>query len=158
MRTRATIAALVALLLLGACGSEPGPSTTPGGPDAEQPTSPDDVVSSTPSTDPGPQPNGGAQKVTPKPGMADVRAHAYEKVKIRGERKLRVFFYQGVPPCSVLDRVDVEYGTKTIGITLQVGHEETKEDVACIELAVYNFVDVALDEPVDGRKIVDASS
>lgn len=160
MRTRATIAALTALLLLGACGSpsSESDSTPRGAPSADQPTSPDDVVSSTPDPDPAPQPNGGAQRVTPKPGMSDVRPSAYEKVKVLSERELRVFFYQGVAPCSVLDRVEVEYGTKTIGLTLFVGHEKTKEDVACIELAVYNFVDVTLDEPIDGRKIVDASS
>lgn len=87
--------------------------------------------------------------------MADVRPTAFRNAKVLDETTIRIFFYQGVAPCSVLDRVDIEYGTETIGVTLQVGRQETEEDTACIELAVYNYVDVELNEPVGGRKIVD---
>jgi hypothetical protein len=138
-------------LLVGACGSEPSNGAGPG-------ASPDDVVSSTPGSDTPTPSDPQAGRVTPDPNAIDARPSAFEKVKVLGERKLRVFFYQGVPPCSVLQRVDVEYGTETIGIMLFVGHAETDEDVACIEIAVRNWVDVELDEAIHGRKIVDASA
>ena len=89
--------------------------------------------------------------------MTDVRPQRFEKVKVLDDSTVRVFFYQGVAPCSVLDRVDVEYGAQTVGLTLQIGSDPSDQDTACIEIAVYNYVDVELDEPLDGRKIVDGA-
>jgi hypothetical protein len=143
---------MFAAISLAACGSEP--STDVGG----SGTSPDTPVTSTPGPDPTGPIKGGAQRVEPRPGTDNPRPSAFTKVKELDEQSLRVFFYQGVAPCSVLDRVEVEYGTETIGITLFVGSQPTDEDVACIELAVYNYVDVDLDEPIDGRRIVDGSA
>ena len=150
MPSRGLLVVLTAAFLLGACG-EPQGNDEAGG-------RPDDVVSSTPGTEPPTVPNPKAGRVTPDPDAVDARPSAFEKIEILDERTLRVFFYQGVAPCSLLQRVDVEYGTETIGITLFVGRAETNEDVACIEIAVRNWVDVELDEPIDGRKIVDGAS
>ena len=77
--------------------------------------SPDTPVSSTPGPDPTGPIKDGAQRVKPHPGTDNPRPSAFTKVKNLDEQTLRVFFYQGVAPCSVLDRVEVEYGTKTIG-------------------------------------------
>ena len=151
MRRAKTLVVVAALFLVG-CGDPSDTSDAAGG------ASPDTPVSSTPQPDPSGPIKGGAQKVEPQPGMADVRPQIFHKVKVLNDRELRVVFYQGVPPCSVLDRVDVEYGAKTVGITLQVGRDETDEDTACIEIAVLNYVDVQLDEPLDGRKIVDGAA
>ena len=151
---RTTIAslALSTVLLVAACGSEPSNDSAGG-----NSNSPDTPVTSTPE----PQPTGpikqGAQRVEPQPGMKDVRPQQFEKVKVLDDDTLRVFFYQGVAPCSVLDRVDVEYGTETVGLTLQIGSDPDDQDTACIEIAVYNYVDVELDEPLDGRKVVDGA-
>jgi hypothetical protein len=150
VQARAIAMVMTVALLLAACGSEP--ST-----DAGSSPSPDTRVTNSPGDPTGPI-KGGAQKVEPRPGTDDPRPSAFAKVKVLDDRTLRVFFYQGVAPCSVLDRVEVEYGTETIGITLFVGSQPTAEDVACIELAVYNYVDVELDEPIDGRRIVDGAS
>lgn len=148
-RARVALLVVTGILLVGSCGSE---EASDGGGSSRDPDAP---VSSTPE----PQPTGpvrqGAQKVVPTPGMDDVRASRFEKAKAIDENTVRVFFYQGVAPCSVLDRVDVEYGTQTVGITLQIGHAPSDEDTACIEIAVYNYVDVDLDESLDGRKVVD---
>jgi predicted small secreted protein len=161
MRNRAIVALLLAGALLAACGD---PNTTGAGSDgggggnvSESPD-PDTPVTNTPGDDPTGPVKGGAQKVEPNPDAVDARPHIFEKAKVLDERTLRFSFYQCVAPCSSLQRVDVEYGTETIGVTLHVGHELTDEDVACIEIAVYNYVDVALDEPIDGRKIVDGAA
>jgi hypothetical protein len=150
---------LIGLCLLVGCGSERSSDPGAGG-NAANSSDPDTPVTNTPgTTPPGQEPptKGGAQRVTPNPDAVDARPQNFTKAKTLNHRTVRVFFYQGVAPCSVLQRVEVEYGTQTIGITLHVGHEETDVDVACIEIAVYNFVDVSLDESIDGRKIVDAS-
>ena len=89
--------------------------------------------------------------------MTDVRPQRFEKVEVIDDTTLRVFFYQGVAPCSVLDRVDVEYGAQTVGLTLQIGSDPSDQDTACIEIAVFNYVDVELDEPLMGRKVVDGA-
>jgi hypothetical protein len=148
---RSTIAALaLSALALASCGSA-GPNDARGTP------SPDTPVSSTPEPEPSGPIKQGAQKVEPTPGMDDVQPSRFERVKVVDDDTLRVFFYQGVPPCSVLDRVDVEYGTQTVGLTLQIGTGPADEDTACIEIAVYNYVDVELDEPLDGRRVVDGA-
>ena len=151
-RTSIASLALSTVLLVAACGSEP--SNDAAGGDS---SSRDTPVSSTPE----PQPTGpvkqGAQRVEPRPGMKDVRPQRFEMVKVLDEDTVRVFFYQGVAPCSVLDRVDVEYGTQTVGLTLQIGSDPDDQDTACIEIAVYNYTDVELDEQLDGRKVIDGA-
>jgi hypothetical protein len=57
----------------------------------------------------------------------------------------------------VLDRVEVRSGASTVTITLFEGHDPNAGDVACIEIAVAKRVVVHLDEPVDGRTIVDGA-
>jgi hypothetical protein len=145
------------VLLFLACGSESstGGAGSPND-NVANTSSPDTPVANTPGNEP--PTKGGAQRVVPDPDVIDALPHIFEKAKVLNETTVRLFFYQGVAPCSALQRVDVEYGTKTVGITLFVGHETTEEDAACIEIAVYNYVDVPLDEPIDDRKIVDGAS
>lgn len=150
MRIRALGGLACVLLLAASCGSEP--SGDAGTPDPDTPTS------NTPAPNPTGSIEDGAQRVVPDPGAESPRPHSYEKVKKLDEEKLRVFFYQGVAPCSVLDRVEVEYGTETVQVTLFVGSAPASEDVACIEIAVYNFVDVELDESIAGREILDGAA
>jgi hypothetical protein len=146
---RSSVAAVAVLGLMAACGTEA--ATDPAG------AAPDAPVSSTPDDDPTGPVKSGAQRVEPQPGMVDVRPYRFEQAKLISGNRVRIFFYQGVPPCSVLDRVDVQYREASIEVTLQVGRDQTDEDTACIELAVYNYVDVELEEPHDGRRIVDGS-
>ena len=151
MRTRTGALVIAVTLVFAACGDESG---SPGGSRGRDPDAP---VTSTPIPQPsGPNKNG-PQRVEPQPGMAGVRPHGFDRVKVLDDRTVRVFFYQGIAPCSVLDRVDIEYGTKTVALTLQVGHDPNAEDVACIEIAVFNYVDVELQEPLQDRRIVDGA-
>ena len=154
MRTRTArwiVASLVALVLLAACGSEP--SITPGS-GAKDPDTP---VTSGPGTTEPPA-KAGPTRVRPKPGMEDVRPVGWEKVKkAKSGRSLDVIYWSGVEPCYVLDRVDVEYGTKTVIVTLYEGHNPADKDTACIDIALQKVVKVKLDEPLDGRRIVDGA-
>ncbi|MPZ69613.1 MAG: hypothetical protein GEU71_08795 [Actinobacteria bacterium] len=145
-------ALLVALMLLfSACGD---PESNPG---ASGPASPDDPVSSTPDPNESPT-GGGAQLVEPQPGQVDVRPIPWTRAKVLDDgAAVKLFWWSGVEPCNVLDRVEVEYTDEAVTMTLFEGHTETDEDVACIEIAVKKATIVELDEPLGDREIVDGA-
>ncbi len=93
--------------------------------------------------------------VEPRPGMDNVHAIDWERAKVRGQRKVRVFFWSGVEPCYVLDHVQVEYLRRTVRITLFEGSDPAARDQSCIEIAEYKAVDVSLSERLRGRRVVD---
>ncbi len=153
---------MILAMVFVACGSpsedsSPARSGTGGGSDGN--IGSDTPVSSTP--DPGgdaPLPGGRAQRVRPRPGMADLHKVAWEKARQTSSgRSLRVTYWSGVEPCNVLDHAEVSYEDKKIVVTIYEGHDPTGDDVACIEIALLKAVQVQLDEPVDGRQIVDGS-
>ena len=147
------------LVMLSACGTstEDGVSSTVPGGGSSGNTGSDAPVTMTP--EPGGDIGGGRpQRVRPRPGMADVRPVGWEKARQTPDgRKLRITYWSGVEPCNVLDRVDVAYGPEEIVVTLYEGHDPDAEDVACIEIAVKKVVVVGLEQPVDGRRIVDGA-
>ena len=98
-----------------------------------------------------------AQRVEPVPGMADVRARGFDRAIVNDDGIVTILFVSGVEPCSVLDHVDVDYG-RDVTITLYEGHDPSAGDVACIEIGVLKSVTIALDEPLNGRTIVDGAA
>lgn len=154
---------LLAVALPVACGPDPG--RPPGHLDGSA-SDPDDPVSApeepvTAPPAPGadvPDVGGRPEPVRPRPGMADVRPVPWESARrTPSGRSLRITYWSGVEPCNVLDHVDVEYEPSRIMVTLHEGHDPEAGDVACIEIALRKVVRVALQEPVDGRKIVDGA-
>jgi hypothetical protein len=152
--------------------SVPGSTGDPGAPPDDstsdqicvEESPPDDADPDTPVAgcpdDGGDVPIPKSSPVTPRPGMADVRAIGWDRVDVSGDgRTLTVHFWSGVEPCSVLDRVDVRYGDDAVTITLFEGHDPSAddEDVACIEIAVAKSVTITLDEPLAGRDVVDGA-
>jgi len=126
-------------------------------------TGPDAIVSYTPCPgDDDPvvtDPYDGAQKVEPTPGMSGVDLTAFDKVIVGDDdRTLTIFFWSGVEPCYVLDRVDIDAGKDAITVTLFQGHDAGADDVACIEIALLKKVVVQLDEPVGDRRILDGAA
>ena len=102
---------------------------------------------------------GGAQRIEPRPGMADVRPRPFDTAVVSDDgHSVLVSFWSGVEPCYVLDHVDVRYGDHAIAITLFEGHDASAGDVACIEIAVLKEVVVRLDEPAGDRRIVDGAA
>jgi hypothetical protein len=119
---------------------------------------PDGTVAFTPcrSTE-GPLPR--PQVVEPEPGMADVRPIRFEHAVVGDDdRTVSIDFWSGVAPCSVLDHVDVSHGNAAVTITLYEGHDPAAGQVACPAIAMQKRVVVTLDEPLDGRKIVDGAA
>lgn len=171
----AAVAVLVTAGLLAAplADDEPAPASSPTAVPSPSPTAdepgdptptptparddPDDPVS-TPAPEPRePRQEPSAQVVEPRPGMSDVRPIGWSDYEVLNERLVRVFFTSGVEPCYVLDRTEVQYQPDRVVVTLFQGREPGSANVACIEIAVSKAVDVALDEPLAGRSIVDGS-
>lgn len=144
---------VVATCALAACGS-PGRGVAPGGAPA---TSPDVTVSATSASGSGPAGPRYAL-VEPRPGMAGVHPIGFERVRpLSGGTTLRVIFWSGVEPCSVLDSVEVEESDEEVTITLYEGHDPNATDVACIEIAMKKAVDVELSRPLGDRAVVDGA-
>jgi hypothetical protein len=156
----------------GAGGGEPGssgsgdgaapptiaPSPTCGPTPHTSGSGPDDSVASLPCIPRSlrhPQP----LIVVPRSGMANVRPIAFTSATVRpDDRTIDVRFWSGVEPCSVLDHVDVAYGTDTVTITLFEGSDPSAGMVACPDIAVSRQVTVPLDQELAGRRIVDGAA
>ena len=154
---------VIALMLLGACGAPSAETGGSGGrPDGggrggNSGTGDDTAVYEPPGNKPDGGVAGGGGKalvVTPK-GSRDPQPSHWEDVEIIDDDTIKVFFWSGVEPCHVLDRVDVDYGNKKIGVTIYQGTGLNAADKPCIELAVRKAVEIDLDEPLNGRKVVD---
>jgi hypothetical protein len=124
-------------------------------------TDPDTPVSSCPGDEEPPTtgPWDGAEPVEPRPGMVGVTPIPFDHVDVADDdRTLTVFFYSGVEPCYVLDRVEVVEGPGSITITLFQGSDPDVANVACIDIAVSKKVVVQVDAPVGTRRIVDGAA
>jgi hypothetical protein len=139
--------AIEAILLLALVSCARATPVTPGGP------GPDSPVTSTPGT---PMPGPTALRVSPRPGLVDVRPHVWDRAEQVGPARLRLEFYGGVEECEGLDRVEVEESRDAVTVTLFVGRVPTAE--VCIEIAVLKSVTVSVDGPIGGREIVDGAA
>jgi hypothetical protein len=141
--------ALVAVLVFGvACGRL---SDTGAGGGA-----PEDPVTSSP-VDPGdPIPSPTPRIVEPTPGLTGVHPNAFDKAVAVDGDTVRVEYYLGVEDCYGLDHVDVEYGEEVVIITLYSGNVPGAE--VCIDIAEFVATIVDLDEPLNGRQIVDGAA
>lgn len=98
------------------------------------------------------------QVVTPTPGMADVNPRSFDTATVGDDdRTLSIDFWSGIAPCDVLDHVDVSYSPDVVTVTLFAGHDPSAGNVACIDIAQFERVVVTLDEPLNGRTIVDGA-
>lgn len=100
----------------------------------------------------------GPQTVTPRPGMRNVRPIRWQEARPLDNRTVQVVYTSGVEPCYVLDHVTVDYTPASVIITLYQGSDPSAEGKACIMIAVEKATLVSLDEPLQGRPIVDGAS
>jgi|GEM_PF-4284743 len=132
----------------------PAPSIAP----TAAPTAGAEVTaSSTAPATPASPPPSGVTLVTPRPGMSHVHQVSWRSAELVGPRTVRVMFYAGLEPCSVLDSVKVEYRRTTIVITLFSGSDPAQPDRMCAAIARATAVDVALSQDPAGRPFVDGS-
>jgi hypothetical protein len=159
--------ALLGALTLTACGTAAAPAGSPSAPPAAGPSDPPRDL---PTTDPSGggsdgDPGGGAVAnppveptpidpgagqpylVIPRPGQRDLHPVAPTQLQasIDGRHVLvKVTWYGGVEPCSILDSVKVERSGSDIAITPFEG--SGGGDVMCIEIAVLKATIVDLGE------------
>jgi hypothetical protein len=89
--------------------------------------------------------------------MENVHPFTWRRAEVINDRLVRIHFESGVAPCSVLDRVEVDYRPTEIAVGLFEGNDPAFQDAVCIMIAQFKAVDVALDQPVNGRPIVEGN-
>lgn len=95
--------------------------------------------------------------VTPKPGRLDVHPVGASTVEgsVSGRRvTVRLTWWSGVAPCSVLDSIDVVRTGSAIVLTIREGADQ--RGVACIELAMLKGAIVDLGELAPGTYTISA--
>ncbi|MEO3811288.1 hypothetical protein ABGB17_20025 [Sphaerisporangium sp. B11E5] len=137
------------LLLTMGCGNVPGDSAAGPRPEDDQPVS-TDVGTGTPS------PNPDASPVRPVGNTINPRPIAFERAEPSADgRSLKVYWWSGVEPCHVLDRVEVKEAAGSVTVTLFEGPSEP--DAICVQIAVHKVTTVQLKAPLDARRIVDGA-
>ena len=95
--------------------------------------------------------------VTPKPGRLDVHPVGASTVEgsVSGRRvTIRLTWWSGVAPCSVLDSIDVVRTGSAIVLTIREGADQ--RGVACIDLAMLKGAIVDLGELAPGSYTISA--
>lgn len=131
----------------------PEPSSSPAAPPAPGPAPAPPAPAPAIPDPPGYQP----AIVKPRAGMDNVQRVTWRRAEVLNDRTLRIHYESGVEPCSVLDRVEVEYRASEIAVSLFEGSDPAFKDAVCIMIAQFKAVDVPLDRPVNGRTIVDGN-
>jgi hypothetical protein len=156
----------VVLALLGACGGDDDNVSveSPGANDDATTTStvpPDTPVSITYGDDGPTTPGGGAQRVEPHPGTANMRPQTFdttEQPPKATDGGVLVRFYGGVAPCFLFDHYEVEETSDSVTITLYAGSDPAQPDAVCIEIAALYEVLVPLDAPLGNRQVIDGAA
>jgi hypothetical protein len=147
----------------GSDGDGSPPSTGSGedppcGVEVVEGTGPDATVSFTPCEEPNAPIPTDPVITEPTPGMANVRARPFDAATVDADgRTVTIEFVSGIEPCTVLDHIDVAYGTDTVTITLFEGSDPDAGDVACIDIGVFKRTVVVLDQPLGDRTVVDGA-
>jgi len=127
----------------GGGGSEPNPGSgvtaPPGGSGAPLPIAPVPTI------------------VVPKPGRLDAHAVGATAIEARVDGRhvtVRLTWWSGVEPCSVLDSVAIETAGNQIRLMIREGSD--RRDVACIEIAMLKATLVDLGELAPGSYTISA--
>ncbi|MFE3451354.1 hypothetical protein ACFXJ8_20760 [Nonomuraea sp. NPDC059194] len=107
-------------------------------------------VISTPSQAPTKPP----KQVKPVGDAVNTRKVPFTKAKAK-DRQVKLVWWSGVEPCTVLDSVKVKETAKRVTITLYEGTAAKAQNVSCIMLAIEKTTTVKLKSPIGKRKIVD---
>jgi hypothetical protein len=175
---RPVVLGLLAVLLLGACGSAAAPSSSPppddaspsaappanpggstgggapGNPGQTDPTAPIGGIGNPTPVDPG---RGQPKLVIPRPGQLNPRPVGAASLvpAVNGHHVLvKVTWWSGVEPCSVLDSVKVERSGTAITIQLIEGSGDA--NAICIEIAEQKATIVDLGELEPGTYTISA--
>ena len=76
---------------------------------------------------------------------------------IKKGRYLRLTWWSGVAPCTVLDRVKVKETAKKVVVTVYEGTKPSARDTMCVAMAVKKTKTVKLKSRLGTRKVVDGA-
>ncbi|MFD1544362.1 hypothetical protein [Nonomuraea guangzhouensis] len=141
------------LVLATSCGA-PAPAKQAPASAPQAPVTTDPVASGPVATTPTKSPK------PVKPTGDTINTHKVRWTKAQPTshgRKLKLTWWSGVAPCSVLDRVKVKETGKRVTVTLYEGTAPKAKDVACIMIAVEKTTTVKLKSPLGKRKVVDGA-
>jgi hypothetical protein len=161
---RALIAAFaVAVLLVAGCvdaAGGPAPTASAGQPSPSNPPVPGDpggVVGGPPAPVPVDPGAGQPTLLIPRPGQQDPHPVATQALaaSVDGRHvRVKVTWYSGIEPCSVLDSVKVERDGRTIALTVIEGTSDP--NAICAELAMLKATIVDLGELEPGSWTITA--
>ncbi|MFD2356452.1 hypothetical protein ACFSTC_55080 [Nonomuraea ferruginea] len=149
MRTATATLIAGCLVLAAGCGAErPAEQAASPGPDTPVSSTPvADVVTTTPLATPKPvKPTGDA--LNPR------KVRFTEATPVSKGRQVRLTWWSGVEPCTVLHRVKVKETKKRVTVTLYEGTSPKAKNVSCIMIAIEKSTTVKLKSPLGKRKIV----
>ncbi|MFF4774587.1 hypothetical protein ACFY05_17180 [Microtetraspora fusca] len=100
---------------------------------------------------------GAPAPVKPRGGTVDPHKVKWTSAKpIRNGGYLRVTWWSGVEPCTVLDRVRVKETRRKVTVTLYEGRD--KDAQMCVMIAVQKSTIVKLRAPLGDRRVVDGAA
>lgn len=94
-------------------------------------------------------------------GAQDGAPRPFERARYdETDGSLHVIWMTGVEPCYVLAGVDVVEDADQVSVTLSEGWlpDENGEAPVCIEIAEEVSTPIALDDPLDGRTLIDGAT
>lgn len=98
------------------------------------------------------------QPVKPTGNAVNVHKVRWTKAKVYAKgKRVRLTWWSGVAPCTVLHKVKVKETAKKVTITLYEGASPKAKDVSCIMIAIEKTTTVKLKKAIGKRKIVDGS-
>jgi hypothetical protein len=95
-----------------------------------------------------------------KPTKNAIHVHKVRWIKaqpVSKGRALKLTWWSGVAPCTVLDRVQVKTTAKRATVTVYEGTSPKAKGVMCIMIAVQKTTTVKLRSPIGKRAIVDGA-
>ncbi|MFI6921604.1 hypothetical protein ACIBIZ_16775 [Nonomuraea spiralis] len=148
--TTATLLAGSLVLATSCATSPPAARPAPQAP-AEQAVTP---VTTAPTTGP----SKGPEPVKPTGDAINVHKVRWTKATpVARGKQVRLTWWSGVAPCTVLDKVKVKETAKKVTITLYEGASPKARNVSCILLAVEKTTTVKLKHALGNRKLVDGA-
>ncbi len=132
--------------------STTGDSTTNSAPSSTTSTTGDSTTSSTTTSAPT---SSTSTTNASRPDLVDVRAVPIRSVRSPGGGSLELTVEGGVEPCFIIDRVDVVETGEQVELTVHAGSEP---GAICIQIIELHTTTVTLDQPLDGRTVVDGTS
>lgn len=118
-----------------------------------------------PSAPPGPVagavgPSSPADAGPVKPHRRTLGTHKVRWISAKPVKRgthLRITWWSGIAPCTVLDHVQTRETAKKVIVTVYEGSDPAARNTMCAALAVKKFTTVKLRSPLGTRKIVDGA-